>query len=722
MARTGERYDESFILYEVIYNTGAAPRLIWYYFYVDSAGVRSAEAGGADAGGAGHESGHGYGRESEHESGHGRPDERPTVRLYYGNSPEMLGGAGVETNGPPWSYQLTVYDRSYRVPRWLRNGVIYQIFPDRFHRERAVPLTQADVEKKRPDYIYHADWNEPTIHTPDPRTGEIMNNDFYGGNLAGIKAKLPYLKDLGISIIYLNPIFESYSNHRYDTGDYKKIDELLGTDEDFRTLCAEALRYGIRIILDGSFNHTGSDSLYFNKDGYYDSVGAYQSSESKYYQWYSFDKYPDKYKCWWGILTLPGVNESDPEYTNYIISDEDSVVKRWLRQGASGWRLDVVDELPGAFVKLLRKHIKETDGDAVVIGEVWEDASNKVSYGEQREYLLGNELDSVMNYVLKNVMIAYVLGNISAARFDAENRKLAENYPTEAYYSLMNLIGGHDVVRILTILSEPPANLTRDQRAMHKPTLRKHMLGLRRLKLLRPGRPALGRRLRRRRLRPRRLCQARVRPGPGLRTQVRGMRGLLRQGPLHRGPLRLHREPLRQGLLGRRGFRSEVLEIQERQEREERQERQDRQERQERQSPAAITVMGMATDTATDTVMGMATDTATVMGMATVTVTASDHLVDLNRERRTIIHDSRRTTSHGQYCQHSKVPTQYRHDEGERYQDRAPDGGRDGVGGLARLPGPESVGRCGQGLVRALLRLPADRFLGLGGEEDSKGR
>ena len=445
MARDESEWECGYSVFGADFHTGGKPRLVWYYFIVTDAEGRIS---------------------------------------YYGNNPDMLGGEGAQYDNPPWSYQLTVYDGAFRVPGWLRHGVIYQIFPDRFYQERPAPLTQAEIEKKRPDYIFQPDWNAKPVYYPDPRTGEIMNNDFYGGNLAGIAAKLPYLKDLGVSIIYLNPIFEAYSNHRYDTGDYFKVDPLLGTNDDFAALCVQARQYGMRIILDGVFNHTGSDSIYFNKDGYYDGVGAYQSKDSKYYSWYLFEDYPDKYESWWGVATLPDVNESDPGFIRHVVSGEHSVIKYWLRLGASGWRLDVVDELPGAFVKELRANVKKTDADAAIIGEVWEDASNKVSYGKQREYLLGFELDSVMNYVFKKALIAFMLGDIGAERFDAENMRLAENYPAESYYSLMNLIGGHDVERILTIMSEPPRDLTRAQKAMYKPTRAKYSLGVRRLKIM----------------------------------------------------------------------------------------------------------------------------------------------------------------------------------------------------------------------------------------------
>ena len=402
---------------------------------------------------------------------------------YYGDNDGQFGGEGKESLAPPAAYQITVYDPAFETPQWIKHAVIYQIFPDRFFQSRKTPLTQAELEKKRPDYICHEGWRELPVYKPDPRTGEIMNNDFFGGNLDGIAEKLPYLKDLGANVVYLNPIFESYSNHRYDTGDYRKVDATLGTQADFRSLCARARAMGMRVVLDGVFNHTGSDSLYFNRDGRYDSVGACQSAASKYYRWYSFRSHPDDYECWWGIETLPAVNESEPSFRRFVLDGENSVVRRWLRSGASGWRLDVADELPDDFLKELRRSVKSEDEDAVIIGEVWEDASNKVSYGVQREYFLGYELDSVMNYVFKDSLLAFLLGRAPAGRFVAEMRRLADHYPKQCFYSLMNLIGGHDVARALTLLSDPPTDLTRDQKAIHKPTTRQRKLGVRRMKL-----------------------------------------------------------------------------------------------------------------------------------------------------------------------------------------------------------------------------------------------
>jgi 4-alpha-glucanotransferase len=463
-------------VYECEYAPASGPGVYWYYFVVNCAEGGDSANGAATVAAAG--------SASPGEAGPTAPPQRALKTYYCGNNGEMLGGMGIVTEQPPWSYQITVYDKSFKTPAWFRHGVMYQVFPDRFFQKRRAPLTQQDAEKKRPDYILHGEWGERPAYGPDPRTGEVMNNDFFGGNLAGIAAKLPYLKELGISVLYLNPIFESYSNHRYDTGNYMKVDPLLGTSRGFRSLCSKAGELGVRVILDGVFSHTGCDSLYFNKYGRYRSVGAYQSKNSKYRKWYNFKNFPDEYECWWNIDTLPNVNESDESFLEYVLNGEDSVIKHWLRLGASGWRLDVVDELPDEFLRLLRENVKSVDEDAIIIGEVWEDASTKVSYGVQRQYFHGFELDSVMNYVFRGALTDFMLGGKDAGRFGAEMLRIYENYPRESFYALMNLIGGHDVARILTVLSEPPEGMTRDQKAMHVPTREHHETGVSRLKLM----------------------------------------------------------------------------------------------------------------------------------------------------------------------------------------------------------------------------------------------
>ncbi|MGB5824081.1 MAG: glycoside hydrolase family 13 protein [Proteocatella sp.] len=346
-------------------------------------------------------------------------------------------------------FQQTVYAKGFSVPKWLGDGIMYQIFPDRFNR--SAKYTPPKMNK---DYVLRDDWGGEPVSKPDSK-GKIKNNDFFGGNLRGIQEKLPYLLDLGVSVIYLNPIAEAYSNHRYDTGNHKKIDPMLGTSEDFKNLCQEAARQGIRIIVDGVYNHTGDDSVYFNRYRRYDNVdgpgeiGAYNSKESKYYSWYTFSQYPDKYESWWGIDSLPKADEQNPSYIDYIIRDKDSVIDNWLNLGASGFRLDVADELPDIFLEEFRKKVKGRNPDYAIIGEVWEDASNKISYNKRREYLQGKQLDSVMNYPFSKAIRDFMESKDARIIADAIET-LQENYPQEAFYSLMNILGTHDTQRILT--------------------------------------------------------------------------------------------------------------------------------------------------------------------------------------------------------------------------------------------------------------------------------
>lgn len=386
--------------------------------------------------------------------------------VYYGNNSKNLGGIGeMSFNPPAHSYQITVYNEDYKTPEWFKSGVAYQIFVDRFYNGNEDGSFLGD----RTDII-RRNWDEQPFYKAEQFGGEYLANDFFGGNLKGVMKKLPYLKELGISVIYLNPIFQAYSNHKYDTGDYEKIDPMFGDEETFKELCKKAKEMGIRIILDGVFNHTGSNSKYFNKNGEYDSVGAYQSQESPYYTWFCFMDWPDVYESWWGMTTLPQIEEHSVECRQYLLSGKDSIVKKWIRNGASGWRLDVVDELPGFFVKELRRGVKSADKDAVIIGEVWEDASNKSAYGERREYFLGNELDSVMNYPMRRALIDGVSGKIDAQEFDARLMSIKENYPSPAYYSLLNMVTSHDVERIMTRMGDAPSRheVSKDYQAQFK--------------------------------------------------------------------------------------------------------------------------------------------------------------------------------------------------------------------------------------------------------------
>lgn len=373
-------------------------------------------------------------------------------------------------------YQLTVYDGAEEVPGWFGEGMTYQIFPDRFHR-LGVPDASGQIGGR----TVHQDWAEEPEYLPN-RRGEVRNRDFFGGSLAGITAKLDDLSRLGVETLYLNPIFEAAENHRYGTGDYEKIDPMLGTEDDFRTLCREAHRRGIRVVLDGVFNHTGFVSRYFNGDGSYPGKGAAQSRKSPYYSWYRFTHWPDVYECWWGIYSLPAVEENDPGYQDYIYAGENSIIRRWLRAGADGWRLDVADELPDFFVQGIHQAVREEKPDGVVIGEVWEDGSTKIAYGVRRKHILGGHCDGLMNYPFRNAALDYLLGG-DAAKFMESMETLRENYPPFAWHSAMNSLGTHDTPRILTLLGVGSAcpEQTRDWRAAYRMTPEQRDLGRRRL-------------------------------------------------------------------------------------------------------------------------------------------------------------------------------------------------------------------------------------------------
>jgi cyclomaltodextrinase len=400
---------------------------------------------------------------------------------YYGNNNERLGGQGTLREQVPPAFQITVYEKNFTVPTWFTESVMYQIFVDRFYNGH----DQGKVENLKKGCLLHGRWDDTPCYLKEA-DGSIQRWNFFGGNLQGVIKKLPYLKELGVSVIYLNPVFEAPSNHKYDTADYKKIDPMFGDEETFKELCKEARKLNIRIMLDGVFSHTGSDSIYFNIEGNYPEVGAYQSKKSPYYSWYRFKKYPDEYESWWGIGTLPNVNELDSSYLEFILHGEDSVVKHWMKKGAAGWRLDVADELPDQFIKEMRQVMKEVDPDSILLGEVWEDASNKISYGENRQYLWGQELDSVMNYPFRNILLNFILGYEDASMLHRRLMSLYENYPRPHFYSAMNLISSHDVPRVLTLLGEAPTGHTLSERGREKYKLnpRQKRLGLTRLKLL----------------------------------------------------------------------------------------------------------------------------------------------------------------------------------------------------------------------------------------------
>lgn len=330
----------------------------------------------------------------------------------------------------------SIIEKEYSSYDQMQGGLIYQIFVDRFCKF-------GEVESRKP-LIFRKDWGgRINKNTTDPL---VINQEVFGGNFAGIITKLDYLKNLGVTVIYLNPISMANSNHKYDTADYMKVDPMFGTEKDFEMLIKEARDRGIKIIIDGVYNHTGSDSIYFNKNNNFDTLGAYKSQNSKFYNWYNWDVWPDKYGSWWGIDTLPSIRHECEDFQNYIAGNG-GVIEKFLKQGIAGVRLDVVDEITDEFVEKIQKKVSEFGDDKIVVGEVWEDASTKTSYSKRRKYFVNHELSSVMNYPVKESILEYIKTK-EPTTLESTMRMLLNNYPKAVLDNLMNFLGTHDTGRI----------------------------------------------------------------------------------------------------------------------------------------------------------------------------------------------------------------------------------------------------------------------------------
>ncbi len=384
-------------------------------------------------------------------------------------------------------FQLSVYEKGTNRPTGYEGGVMYQIFPDRFARGKGAPVKENAVLEP---------WDEPISEYPAHPGDPIKNNHFYGGTLWGVADKLEYLKSLGVTLLYLNPIFRSSSNHRYDVGDYGHIDEMLGGDEAFSYLLEEASKWNIGVILDGVFNHTGADSLYFNKEGTYKTLGAFQSKDSPFYDWYFFKNYPSVYECWWGVTILPKVNCANASFREYI-AGKDGIIDRYMAMGIAGWRLDVADELSDEMLDEIRKRTKERKDNALIYGEVWEDASNKIAYSRRRHYFTGGQMNGVMNYPLKNAIIAYLTEKDAEFLFYTM-KILYGHYPKAVSDMQMNILSTHDTERILTVLAGAPdgtkdnsvvahSKLSPQERALGKSRLKLALL----LQMFLPGIPCI---------------------------------------------------------------------------------------------------------------------------------------------------------------------------------------------------------------------------------------
>lgn len=343
-------------------------------------------------------------------------------------------------------FRLLITEAGQHTPAWFHGRTMYHVFVDRFAPRGG---------ERRADAAYHEHWNEEIRQFGAYPGASVENDEFFGGTLWGVLDKLDYLQSLGVGVIYLSPIFKAASNHKYDTGDYETVDPQFGGEEALRALLAECKRRDIGVILDGVFNHTGSDSRYFNKNGTYDTAGAYQSRTSPFAQWFHFKEFPDSYECWWDIEILPKLDLSNPEPHAYFVG-KGGIVDKYTRMGVSGWRLDVVDEVPDSFLDELCARVREdTDGEGIVIGEVWENAADKIAYGRRRRYFRGRQLHSVMNYPVRRGLIAFAReGN--AHELCRVLREIWGSYPPSVSHSLMNLLSTHDTERILTVLGGAP--------------------------------------------------------------------------------------------------------------------------------------------------------------------------------------------------------------------------------------------------------------------------
>lgn len=343
-------------------------------------------------------------------------------------------------------FVLSVYRADFHTPQWFGGRVMYHIFVDRF-------FCGDGATEKRSDVILNEDWENGIPQYAEKNGDPLANNMFFGGNLWGIAEKLEYLKSLGVGVLYLSPIFRAYSNHKYDTGDYLEIDGMFGGEPAFRALLDKAEQLDIRIILDGVFNHTGDNSRYFDRYGAYGNEGAYGNPNSPYRSWFCFKNYPNEYETWWGIRILPKLNHENPSCRSFFTAPG-GVGEKYVKMGIAGWRLDVADELSDSFLEEFRTTVKQaSENQAILIGEVWENAALKVAYGKRRHYFGGKQLDSVMNYPFRNGILAFLLDK-DAEFFGDILKEIYAVYPPDVCHCLMNLLGTHDTERILTVLGE----------------------------------------------------------------------------------------------------------------------------------------------------------------------------------------------------------------------------------------------------------------------------
>lgn len=349
-------------------------------------------------------------------------------------------------------FRHTVHARDFQVPSWAQDAIYYYIFPDRFRNGDPSNDPRPFQSSAQWEAVeFHDNWLD---HPWRPGSGDgsdgFGTNDFFGGDIAGIIEKLDYIAGLGANALYITPLFLAASNHKYDTADYRRIDPAFGSNSDFERLTAEAAKRGLRILVDASLNHSGRDSLYFDRFGRFPGIGAFEGGrirpDSPYADWYRFnpgEADPDRrYTGWAGARDLPELNKHSRAFRQFAFGSPDSIMKLWLDKGASGWRMDVAPWVPDDFWAEWRAAIKAHRPDALLVAETWFDAS---------KYFRGDSFDSTMNYIFRDTALNYAAG-IKAARLVHNVELIRELYPRQSLNASMNLLSGHDTARSLHLL------------------------------------------------------------------------------------------------------------------------------------------------------------------------------------------------------------------------------------------------------------------------------
>jgi len=504
-----------------------------------------------------------------------------TKTLFYEDDSDVRdGGLGKSfEQSPDWGWTVGVYDPKVALPlQWMKEAVVYQIFPDRFRNGDPAndPIAQPDNPristdpryayprgeaatgaKTENDQIVRMPWGaQPEGYCrnyadvdaaecpqrfaqPGDDQEQPRGRDYFGGDLAGVTQKLDYLKSLGVTVIYFNPIFSAASNHRYDTRDYRVIDPYLGDLGDWQTLVAEAQARGMRIILAGVFNRMSADSPAFDRYGNWkgdvpalapstlpftsyvplamasmtpSGIGACQSADSPYRTWFQFrqpgenepavcapgtPEGPSYYDGWAGVDSMPQLTE-DPAVRNYIYGADDSVARTWLQGGASGWRLDAMGHNSVAFWREFRQRVKAVNPDAVIVGGLR-------TKSDVLPYIDGTTADTAMNYRLRDAVIGLLAPGawdaqgfpgsgqpITPSAFAERLQSIREDYGDAAFYTLMNLLDGHDTERLLWSLTPGADNAVEREGSIENVTEGKQRQRLAALiQMTLPGAPTL---------------------------------------------------------------------------------------------------------------------------------------------------------------------------------------------------------------------------------------